>query len=131
MATVHRAERVGMGGFRKPLALKRMLPGLAGDAEFVKSFVREARLASNLRHGNIAQTFDFGKVEDTYFITMELVRGPTLKQVMNQCSEAAGAIPVAVALALLEETSAAVESARALTHHTGRQHGAGNRACTH
>ena len=130
MATVHRAERVGAAGFRKPLALKRMLPGLANDADFVKSFVREARLVSNLRHANIAQTFDFGKVEDTYFIAMELVRGPTLKQIMHQCSSAAGAIPVAVALAILEQVCAALEYAHGLVDDRGRPLGIVHRDVT-
>ena len=56
MATVHRAETTGLAGFRRPVALKRMLPSVADNAELVRSFIREARLASYLRHENVAQT---------------------------------------------------------------------------
>jgi serine/threonine protein kinase len=73
MATVHRAETQGVAGFRKTVALKRMLPNVAADATLVQSFIREARLASHLRHANVAQTYDLGKVGDIYFIAMELV----------------------------------------------------------
>ena len=62
MATVHRAKKRGIAGFERGVALKRMLPHLAEDAEFINSFVREAKLASMLVHPNIAQIYDFGRV---------------------------------------------------------------------
>jgi eukaryotic-like serine/threonine-protein kinase len=61
MATVHRAKKRGIAGFERGVALKRMLPHLAEDAEFINSFVREAKLASLLVHPNIAQIYDFGR----------------------------------------------------------------------
>ena len=50
MATVHRAETVGIGGFRRTIALKRLRAHLAADEDVVKSFIHEATLASHLRH---------------------------------------------------------------------------------
>src|SRR5262249_33911116 len=73
MASVHRAETRGIAGFRRPVALKRMLPHVASSDDFVQAFVREARIASHLRHVNCAQTYELGKVNDIYFIAMELV----------------------------------------------------------
>ena len=52
------------------------------DPDLVQSFVHEARLASHLHHANVAQTYDLGKVDDTYFIAMEYVPGPTLAQII-------------------------------------------------
>ena len=75
MASVHRAEARGIAGFARPVALKRMLPHVAANEDLVRSFVREARLASHLRHANVAQTLELGKVGDIYFIAMELVPG--------------------------------------------------------
>src|SRR6188768_3492562 len=60
MATVHRAEQVGVAGFRRTIALKRLLPQFAVDDAQVAAFIQEARLASYLRHHNIAQTYDLG-----------------------------------------------------------------------
>ena len=83
MATVHLAETQSAGGFRKRVALKRMLPHLTEEPEIVDAFAREARLASFLHHQHIAQTFDLGVIEGTYYIAMELVSGPTLRQIVR------------------------------------------------
>ena len=56
MARVDRAELVGIEDFRRPVALKRMLPHVAMSDDMVRAFVREARLLSHLRHTNLAQT---------------------------------------------------------------------------
>src|SRR5262245_1620820 len=90
MASVHRAERRGIDGFRRPVALKRMLASVAHEAPLVEAFVHEARLTGQLKHENIAQAYDLGKHDGTYYIAMELVPGPTLLQVMSQCASAAG-----------------------------------------
>src|SRR5262245_59292116 len=103
MATVHRAVIKGVEGFRKQVALKRLHPFLATTTDTVQSFVREAQLASHLHHANIAQTFELGKADGTYFISMEYVPGPTLTQIMRQCQIAAGAIPVSVTLGILAQ----------------------------
>src|SRR5262245_22788996 len=61
MACVHRAELVGDGGLRKPVALKRLHTQTAEDPDFVEAFVHEAQLAAKLQHPNIAQAYDLGK----------------------------------------------------------------------
>ena len=98
MATVHVAESRGL---RKRVALKRLLPHAAESPELVRSFINEARLVANLKHANIAQTYDFGKVGDTYFIAMELVPGPTLGQLIRQCKATVGIIPFPITLNIL------------------------------
>src|SRR5215204_7015683 len=67
MATVHRAKERGIEGFERIVALKRLLPHLAEDATFIKSFVREAKLALMLQHANVVQLFELGKVGSVYF----------------------------------------------------------------
>jgi len=111
MAAVHRAEIRTIEGFRKPVALKRLHPYLTATPEIVQSFVREGKLASHLHHANIAQTFELGKAEGTYFISMEYVPGPTLTQLMRQCQLAAGAIPIAVTLGILYQICDALDYA--------------------
>jgi serine/threonine protein kinase len=101
MATVHRAETQGISGFRRPVALKRLLHHLTTDEELVRSFIHEARLASHLRHANCAQTYDLGKVDETYFIAMEYVPGATLQQIVKQCNAAAGLMPIPIALSIV------------------------------
>jgi serine/threonine protein kinase len=120
MATVHRAETQSAGGFRKRVALKRLLPHLMDEPEFVDSFMREAKLASYLHHANITQTYDLGMVDGRYFIAMELVPGPTLKQIVRQCADAAGAIPIEHTLDILTQICEALDYAHGLTDDAGK-----------
>jgi len=119
MATVHRAEMRGMAGFTRTVALKRLLPQVSEDPEMVQSFVHEARLASHLHHTNVAQTYDLGKVEDTYFIAMEYVAGPTLGQLMKQCAAASGSMPIPIVLAILLQVCDALDHAHNLCDELG------------
>ena len=123
MATVHRAEMRGIAGFRRQVALKRLLPEVAADPNFVQAFVDEARLAAHLRHMNIAQVHDLGKFESVYFIAMEYIAGPTLMQVLRQCSSAAGPVPVPVVLHIVSEVCDALDYAHNLKDDTGRAFG--------
>src|SRR5690349_24473955 len=98
MATVHRARSKGIEGFERIVALKRLLPHLAEDASFVKSFVREAKLASMLRHANIVQLYELGRVNTTYFISMEYIDGRDIRRILRQARKATGPPTVNVTL---------------------------------
>jgi serine/threonine protein kinase len=117
VAMVHRAEIRALG---KPIALKRVLPHLRTNPEIVDAFIHEARLASYLQHPNIAQTFELGKIDDTFFIAMELVPGPTLDQIMRHSQAVAGAIPVPVTLGILVQICEALHYAHGLCDPSGR-----------
>src|SRR5262249_24202860 len=120
MATVHRAETRGIEGFSRPIALKRMLPSVAGNADLVQSFVREAHLASQLRHENVAQTYDLGKVDGIYFIAMELVPGRNLREIMKHCGRVTGPMPLRMALNILNQICDALDYAHNLSDDSGR-----------
>ena len=119
MATVHRAETQGVEGFRRPVALKRLLDHLAVDDELVKAFIHEARLASKLHHANCAQTYDLGRVDETYFIAMEYVPGATLQQIIKQCNANAGLMPIPIAINILTQTLDGLDHAHNLTDESG------------
>jgi serine/threonine protein kinase len=120
MATVHRAETQGIAGFSKQIALKRMLPSVAADASLVKSFIREARLASHLRHANVAQTYDLGKVGETYFIAMELVPGRNLREVLKHCAGVVGHMPLPIVMNIINQICDALDYAHDLCDDTGQ-----------
>ncbi len=84
MAEVYKAKTVGVEGFEKIVAIKRILPSVAEDEEFIKMFVDEAKITSQLSHANLAQTFDLGKIDDTYYIAMEYVSGKDLRSVFER-----------------------------------------------
>jgi len=83
MAEVFRCRQRGLGGFDKTVIIKRILPNLLEDPEFINMFLDEARLAANLNHPNIVQVFEIDQVDGVPFIVMEYVNGPTLGQVLR------------------------------------------------
>ncbi|MGE0870761.1 MAG: serine/threonine protein kinase [Kofleriaceae bacterium] len=120
MAEVHRAETRSIGGVRRPIALKRLLPHVGESFELVRSFVHEAQLASRLRHENIAQVYQLGRYEGTYYIAMELIEGPTLQQLMQQCAGAAGPISIPIAINILIQICDALDYAHSLCDDEGQ-----------
>jgi eukaryotic-like serine/threonine-protein kinase len=83
MAELFLADYVREDGFRRKVAIKRILPHLAGNSEFIKMFTREARLAALLQHPNVVQIFDYGKIENAYFIAMEYIDGKNLREILT------------------------------------------------
>src|SRR5690348_9117448 len=83
MAEVFRAESAGLEGFKKQVAIKRVLPHLSEKKKFISMFLDEARLSAHLSHSNCVQVFDIGVGDNAYFIVMEYVDGADLKAVLE------------------------------------------------
>ncbi len=83
MAEVFLAESAGIEGFKKQVAIKRVLPHLSEKKRFIAMFLDEARLSASLSHSNVAQVFDIGVGDSAYFIVMEYVDGADLKAVIE------------------------------------------------
>jgi serine/threonine protein kinase len=111
MATVHRARERGIEGFERIVALKRLLPHLAEDASFIKSFVREAKLASLLNHVNIVQIFELGRVGSEYFISMEYIDGKDIRQILRHARRVTGPPPIHVTVGLMLQLCDALDYA--------------------
>src|ERR687884_2121080 len=79
MAEVYRAESAGLEGFKKQVAIKRVLPHLSEKKKFIAMFLDEARLSAQLSHSNCVQVFDIGVGDNAFFIVMEYVDGANLK----------------------------------------------------
>ena len=120
MATVHRAKQQGIEGVQRVVALKRLLPHLADDAAFIKSFVREAKLALMLQHANIVQLFELGKVRNVYFIAMEYIDGRDVRQILRHARKVSGPPTVNVTLSLLIQACEALEYAHTRTDDNGQ-----------
>lgn len=111
MATVHRAKERGIEGFERIVALKRLLPHLAEDASFVRSFVREAKLASMLQHANIVQLYELGRVGHVLFISMEYIEGRDIRKILRRARKVAGPPPISVFLSLMTQLCEALDYA--------------------
>ncbi|WP_240359787.1 serine/threonine-protein kinase [Pyxidicoccus trucidator] len=111
MAVVYRALYTAAPGVTKPVVIKRVLGTYAEDPAFVQMFLNEARISVGLSHGNIVQVFDFGQVDNEYFLAMELVDGHTLARVLKAAkAKGLGGIPVPLAVGI------ALEMCRGLHH---------------
>jgi len=88
MAEIFLATQKGPKGFKRLVAIKRILPQLTKDREFVTMFLDEARLVALLSHPNIVQIFEFGQVAGGYFLVMEYVHGVSLSRLFKACLEA-------------------------------------------
>ncbi len=98
MAEVFRAKAFGVEGFERVVAVKRILPTIAADEDFITMFVDEAKIAVQLNHANIAQIFDLGKVGESYFIALEYVHGLDVRTIFDRMAERGLRVPVSLAV---------------------------------
>jgi serine/threonine protein kinase len=116
MAEVFRGVAESMRGFKKNVAIKRILPALTKNKKFVAMFLDEARLSLSLQHANIVQVFDIGHTEDTYFIVMEFVDGVDLKAILDWRRRIGKRVPVAHSLYVIMEICKGISYAHELTN---------------
>jgi serine/threonine protein kinase len=101
MANVFLAVAQGTGGVSKLVVLKALRPELASEADALAMFLDEARLAAQLNHGNVVQTYEVGQNDDRHVIVMEYLEGQSLAKIVR-CAEAAGQrLPLALHLRVI------------------------------
>ncbi len=98
MAELFLGQHTSVAGFKRTVAIKRVLPEHAADPLFVESFFNEARLAAQLNHPNIVQIYDLARDDKTYFMVMEYIRGYDLEALLKVQRERREPLPLAVAL---------------------------------
>jgi serine/threonine protein kinase len=123
MAEIHLAKTKGIAGFEKYVALKMIHPNFAEDEQFIQMLVDEAKIAVQLNHGNIAQTFDLGRVGETFYITMEYVDGADLYKILRRGSEIDLEMPLDVCAFVAKEVASALDHAHRKRDHGGKSLG--------
>ncbi len=98
MAEVFLAESAGLEGFKKQVAIKRVLPHLSEKKRFIAMFLDEARLSAQLNHSNVAHVFDIGVGDNAHFIVMEYVDGTDLKHLMAYLFDGGSVFPLEAAI---------------------------------
>jgi serine/threonine protein kinase len=93
----------GLAGFEKLAVIKKVLPHLAEDAQFISRFVDEAQVAIKLAHVNIAQVFEVGRVGDEYFLALEYVDGRDLRRTLTLLAQEKRRFPIDIALLIGRE----------------------------
>ena len=123
MAEVFRAESEGLQGFRKQVAIKRVLPHLSEKKKFIAMFLDEARISAQLSHSNCVQVFDIGVGDQAYFIVMEFVDGANLKAIAESLKKQGKEFPVPAAAFIAQEICKGLSYAHELTDHAGNHLG--------
>ena len=121
MSEVYLARQEGIEGLTRHVVIKHVLREHLDNDEFLTMFLDEARLMAGISHPNVAQVFDLGNADGTYFLVMEYVDGPTLAQLLATHLKATGKpLPIHVALAITLEIADALLYLHELKDEYGR-----------
>ncbi len=117
MAEVYRGYHPALDRY---VAIKLLHPFLSDDPEFKDRFENEARNVAKLKHANIVQVYDFeyDETNDNYYMVMELISGPTLKDRLIELSHRQGTFPVGEAVRIVHSAAEAL----AYAHQRGMIH---------
>ncbi len=94
MAEIYKAKLEGIGGFQRTFAIKRILPNLSQNSEYIAMLVDEAKVAGLLSHANIVQILDLGQVDGIWYIAMEYVDGRDLGATLRRTRKKGLCLPV-------------------------------------
>lgn len=119
MAEIYLARQRGMVGFSRLVVVKRILPHLAEETEFVSMFMEEARLAALINHQNVVQIFDVGQHEGSYFIAMEFIDGPSLGVISRTARRNRSPLPYPIAAEIVAQACDGLHAAHQLQDEGG------------
>jgi TonB family protein len=111
MAEVWKARKRGEEGFQKIVAIKKILPHLSDNQDFIEMFIDEAKLAAQLNHNNIIHIYDLGKIQSSFYIAMEYIDGHDLKTILRQGAERDQPLGVELSLFIASKIAAALDYA--------------------
>jgi serine/threonine protein kinase len=111
MAEVFAAKAFGVEGFERLLAIKKILPTMGEDPEFISMFVDEARIAVQLSHANIVHVLELGKHDDSLYIAMEYISGRDLRQLLDRYRKRGLPMPVPQACTIVARVCEALDHA--------------------
>jgi serine/threonine protein kinase len=123
MGEVFLARQVAAGGFEKLLVVKRVLPHLAEEEDFIEMLFDEARIAAALNHPNISQIYELGEVDGVYYIAMEYIHGDSLRAVNQRANEREAGIPLALKCRIIADSAAGLDFAHRAKTATGKRLG--------
>lgn len=120
MAELFKATLTGDHGFEKLVAIKKILPHLAADQNFLEMFIDEARITAQLDHRHIVQVFELGTDADTPYIAMQFVDGLDVLALLRECARAQIRLPAELAALIARDVLDALDYAHTATDVAGR-----------
>ena len=113
-AAVYRAKIRGAAGFERLVAIKRILPQMSGDPEFVRTFIEEAKTCARLTHENICPIYELGKVGESLYMAMEWLPGKDLGAITRRLSRQGEVMPPLIAAWIASRLCDALDYAHSL-----------------
>jgi Protein kinase domain/PEGA domain len=123
MAEIFKAKTYSDGGFESLLVIKRILPHIGENSDFVSMFVDEAKISVALKHPNIVRVHDFGRIRDNYFIAMECVEGKDTRNFLRKLARRKTWLPEKFAAYFAHEVCKGLHYAHNKTDQQGRSLG--------
>ncbi|WP_168211019.1 serine/threonine-protein kinase [Persicimonas caeni] len=119
MAEIFRAKPFNAPESQKHLALKRILPHLAEDDEFVQMFIDEAKLTVQLIHPNIVRTYELGRFHTSPYILMEFISGQDILELQRKLREQRRIMSVAMCCYIAREIATGLDYVHAKNDENG------------
>jgi serine/threonine-protein kinase len=120
MAELFLGFTAGPGGFRKYVAIKRILPNVRTNEQFGRMFLDEARITAAFNHPNITQVYELGEEEDGLYLAMEFIAGQDLDHVSAACRRRNEPVPLGMSLSVMRDVCQALHYAHTFTDPSGR-----------
>ena len=120
MAEVYKAKSYGVAGFEKLLVIKKILPHLSRNKDFVGMFINEAKIAVSLNHANVVQVYDLGVVGQDYYMAMEFIHGQDLMKIIKKGRKTRKFLPIPTGVYIITEVARGLDYAHSLTDPGGR-----------
>ncbi len=105
MGEVFRGQHIGTGGFKKTVAIKRILPQFASRLEFAQMFTKEMNLCARLQHQNIIQVFSNGQHDGYLYLVMEFLHGKSVADLLVICQKRSIRIPPQLSCFIVSEAA--------------------------
>lgn len=119
MAEILLGRITGLGGFERPVVIKRILPHLADSSEFSAMFLDEARLVARIRHPNVIGVSELGHEAGELFLVMEYLEGESVAAILQRAVTAKRPLPTTLAVYIIAEAAAGLHAAHELTDTEG------------
>ncbi len=123
MAEIFKAKTFSHGGFEHLLVIKRILPNISENADFVDMFIDEAKVSVALQHPNVVRIYDFGKITANYYIAMECVDGKDVRNCLRKLARRRAWMPPQFCAYIAYEVCKGLEYAHNKTDPHGRPYG--------
>ena len=117
----YRAAKLGPSGLEKIVTIVRLKPAISGSEELARALMDQAKVAAQLQNPNVLKILGIGKVEQTYYISIEHVEGKSLRAILDRCRQESFPFSVEHALLIASKVASALEYAH------GRRNDAGAR----